>query len=99
ALLLAFLSPDRLSDAQSLELSVPSPDDQSSDLSIQNQNSKLKNPEALATLVIFNNADPVSVELAGYYAEKRGIPFDHLIGLDCPLTEEISRKDYEQTIA
>ena len=56
------------------------------------------NPEIAATLVIFNNADPMSVDLAGYYAEKRGIPFDHLIGLDCPLTEEISRHDYEQTI-
>ena len=57
-----------------------------------------KNPETAAALVVFNNGDPMSVDLAGYYAEKRGIPFDHLIGLDCPLTEEISRQVYEQTI-
>jgi uncharacterized protein (TIGR03790 family) len=69
------------------------------EIASENQKSKIKNPEASATLVIFNNADAMSVDLAGYYAEKRGIPFDHLVGLDCPLTEEISRKDYEQTIA
>ncbi|MEI8342629.1 MAG: hypothetical protein WCH43_13990, partial [Verrucomicrobiota bacterium] len=74
-------------------------DAQPLELSVENPNSKIKNPEAAATLVIFNNADPSSVELAGYYAEKRGIPFDHLIGLDCPLTEEISRKEYDRTIA
>ena len=73
--------------AQPLELPVESP------------KSKIKNPETESTLVVYNNADPVSVDLAGYYAEKRGIPFDHLIGLDCPLTEEISRGDYDRTIA
>jgi len=60
---------------------------------------KAVSPEVAATLVIFNNADSVSVALAGYYADKRGIPYDHLIGLDCPLAEEISRKDYDTTIA
>lgn len=55
--------------------------------------------EAAATVVIFNNLDAVSTDLAGYYAEKRGIPFDHLIGLDCSSEEEISRAEYDRTIA
>ena len=55
--------------------------------------------DAAATVVVFNDADPSSVELAGYYAEKRGIPFDHLIGLSCTLEEGVSRADYEKTIA
>jgi len=65
---------------------------------VTDKNSKPENLYTAATLVVFNNADPMSVDLAGYYAEKRGIPFDHLIGLDCPLTEEISRQDYGKTI-
>ena len=56
-------------------------------------------PDATATLVVFNNALPISADLAGYYAEKRGIPFDHLIGLDCPTAETIERADYDRTIA
>ncbi|MEI6561400.1 MAG: TIGR03790 family protein [Verrucomicrobiota bacterium] len=56
-------------------------------------------PDARATVVVFNETDPSSVSLAGYYAEKRGIPFDHLIGLTCTLDETISRVDYENTIA
>ena len=31
--------------------------------------------------VVFNRLDPVSVELAGYYAERRSIPQQHLIGV------------------
>ena len=69
------------------------------ELKVENPKSKPQNPEAAATLVIFNNTDPMSVELAGYYAEKRGIPFDHLIGLDCSQNEEISRREFDRTIA
>lgn len=58
-----------------------------------------QSPEANATVVIFNRNDPDSVSLAKYYALRRDIPSDHLVGLVCPLTEEISRADYEQTIA
>jgi len=54
--------------------------------------------EAAATAVIFNTRDPESRGLAEYYAERRGIPSDNIIGLDCPLAEEISRKDYIATI-
>jgi len=56
-------------------------------------------PNAAATVVVFNERDPESVNLAGYYAEKRGIPFDHLIGLSCTLEEGVSRAEYESTIA
>lgn len=56
-------------------------------------------PDAAATVVVFNEADMRSVELAGYYAEKRGIPFDHLIGLTCTQEESISRAEYESAIA
>ena len=51
------------------------------------------------TIVIFNTAVPDSEALAKFYAEKRGIAADHLVGLDCPSEEEISREQYDTTIA
>jgi hypothetical protein len=54
--------------------------------------------EAAATAVVFNPRDPESRGLAEYYAERRAIPPENIIGLDCPLEEEISRKDYVETI-
>jgi uncharacterized protein (TIGR03790 family) len=54
---------------------------------------------AAATLVVFNRADNESRDLAQFYAEKRGIPKSQIIGLTCPKTEEISREDYDRTIA
>ena len=50
------------------------------------------------TLVVFNKADPDSPSLAETYAKARSIPPDRVIGLDCPLTEEITRADFEATI-
>ena len=58
-----------------------------------------RNAEAQATIIIYNNLDAVSLELAAYYAEKRGIPLDHLVGVDCSQNEEISREEYDRTIA
>jgi uncharacterized protein (TIGR03790 family) len=55
--------------------------------------------DAEATIVIHNNALPASLDLAGFYAEQRGIPLTHVIGLDCPLNEEITREEYDRTIA
>jgi uncharacterized protein (TIGR03790 family) len=49
--------------------------------------------------VVYNNFDPSSVALATYYAQRRGIPLEHLVGLNCPVTEEISRAQYDETIA
>ena len=56
-------------------------------------------PEAAATVVIFNTVDRESAALARFYAAKRGIPNDHIIGLKCPAQEEITRADYDGTIA
>ena len=55
--------------------------------------------ESAATLVIYSNLDPDSAALAAYYAKKRAIPLDHIVGLDCPNTEEISRATYDETMA
>jgi uncharacterized protein (TIGR03790 family) len=55
--------------------------------------------ESLATLVVYNGADPDSLTLAGYYAKRRGIAPDHIVGLDCPRSEEITRAQYDDTIA
>ena len=52
-----------------------------------------------ATIVLFNSSDPESRELACYYALKRDIPPDQLLGLSCPASEEISRADFDRTIA
>jgi uncharacterized protein (TIGR03790 family) len=50
------------------------------------------------TIVVFNNSVPESAELAKFYAQQRGIPRDHLVGLDCSPNEEISREEYDATI-
>lgn len=57
------------------------------------------NPDAGAIIIVYNENDPSSVNLAASYADKRGIPFDRMIGLSCATEETISRADYERTIA
>jgi uncharacterized protein (TIGR03790 family) len=54
---------------------------------------------AESTIVVYNKAVPESIELAKFYAEQRGIAHDHLVGLDCSTEEEISRDEYDSTIA
>ena len=52
------------------------------------------------TLVIYNLNDPDSITLARYYAARRGIPDAQVLGLKCnPDAEEISRDEYDATIA
>ena len=51
------------------------------------------------TIVVFNTAVPDAEPLAKFYAEKRGIAADHLVELACPTEEEISREQYDATIA
>ncbi len=53
---------------------------------------------APATIVVFNSNNPESVELAKFYAEKREIARNQLVGLACSGDEEISREDYDRTI-
>lgn len=55
--------------------------------------------EASAIVVIFNSADPSSEALARYYANKRKIDGQQLVGLRCPDSEEISRSEYQNDIA
>ena len=55
-------------------------------------------PLAPATIVVFNKDVPESVELAKFYAQKRDIAGDHLIGLSISKTEEISRDEYDTMI-
>ncbi len=44
--------------------------------------------------MLYNKNDEASAALARYYADKRGIAEDSLLGLDCPPSEEISRDLY-----
>src|SRR6266404_8462276 len=55
-------------------------------------------PLAPATIVVYNKDVPESVELAKFYAQKRGIARDHLVGLSVSKTEEISRDEYDTMI-
>jgi uncharacterized protein (TIGR03790 family) len=55
-------------------------------------------PLAPATIVVFNKDIPESVELAKFYAEKRGIAREHLVGLSISRTEEIGRDEYDTMI-
>ncbi len=54
---------------------------------------------AAATVVLFNANDPDSKDIAGYYASRRNIPSAQVVGLNCPVMEEIQRADYEKSIA
>ena len=56
-------------------------------------------PLAQATIVVFNSSIPESAELARFYAAKRGIAREHLVGVPCSRDEEISREEYDRTIA
>jgi uncharacterized protein (TIGR03790 family) len=54
--------------------------------------------EAAATVVLYNTSSPDARELAHYYAQARQIPTGQVVGLECPLTEEITREEYQSTI-
>ena len=54
---------------------------------------------AATTVVVYNSNDPLSRELAEYYAGKRGIPAGQVVGLKCSDAEEISREEYDGTLA
>src|SRR4051812_47693777 len=50
------------------------------------------------TIVLFNRSFEGSEELARYYASKRQIPEDRLVGLKCAKEETISRDVFESEI-
>ncbi|MBV9671815.1 MAG: TIGR03790 family protein [Verrucomicrobia bacterium] len=52
-----------------------------------------------SVLVVYNPDFTDSESLARYYAVKRGIPSEQVIGLPCSDEEEISRQDYDRTLA
>jgi uncharacterized protein (TIGR03790 family) len=56
-------------------------------------------PLAQSTIVLYNKAAPDSFELAKFYAQQRGIAPDHVVGLTCSTEEEITREQYDTTIA
>ncbi len=55
--------------------------------------------DAAATIVIYNLNDPDSKGLADFYCSARSIDPAQEIGIGAPLSEEISRSDYDVTIA
>ncbi len=60
---------------------------------------RAEQPLAASAIVLYNKNVPDSVSLATFYAEQRGIARDHLVGFDCSAEEEISREEYDATIA
>ena len=56
-------------------------------------------PLAASTIVVYNKAATDSAELAKFYAQKRGIALDHVVGLTCSTDEEITREEYDKNIA
>ena len=54
--------------------------------------------EPSQVLVIYNNADSDSKNLAEFYQAQRKIPDDQILGLTLPVSSEISRKEYETTL-
>jgi len=56
-------------------------------------------PLAASTIVVYNKAATDSPELARFYAQKRGIALDHVVGLTCSTDEEITREEYDANIA
>ena len=51
-------------------------------------------PNPASVAVLYNSASADSKALAEFYAGARGIPADHLVGLDLPDSEEITRKEF-----
>ena len=56
-------------------------------------------PQAESVAVLYNSALPESRQLAEFYRDARGIPAANLIGLEMPVGADISREDYESSIA
>lgn len=54
---------------------------------------------AAQTVVVFNENDLDSLALAGLYCELRGVPMKNLVGVKCAVAEEISREDYDRSLA
>src|SRR5260370_20175732 len=60
---------------------------------------RAERPLAASTIVVYNKAALDSADLARFYAQKRGIASDHIVGLTCSTDEEITREEYDANIA
>lgn len=49
-------------------------------------------------IVVFNRQVPASREVAVYYAQKRGVPSDNLVGVEVSPGESMSRQEYDQEL-
>jgi len=49
-------------------------------------------------LLVINEAVPASVQVGDYYTRKRAVPQDHIVRIKAPVTETISRADYDRSI-
>src|SRR5258707_571172 len=47
-------------------------------------------------LVVYNSNVPESKSLAEYYAQKRGVPANQLLGVAMTKSEDVSRKEYDE---
>ena len=50
-------------------------------------------------VILANENDPDSMDVARYYAKQRGVPLSHIVSMDLPLKETIRRTDYETYLA
>lgn len=51
-----------------------------------------------AVVIVANSSSPESVALARYYAEKRAIPFSHIVSLPLPTEEDVSWDQFLSTV-
>jgi uncharacterized protein (TIGR03790 family) len=49
-------------------------------------------------LLVVNKSSPQSVQIASFYAKKRRIPAGNVCRIQAPVTETVSRREYEETI-
>ena len=49
-------------------------------------------------VIVYNRNLPDSQAVASYYAQKRKVPGDHLVGVDVSFSEDMSREDYEKKL-
>ncbi|TAL05667.1 MAG: TIGR03790 family protein [Verrucomicrobia bacterium] len=49
-------------------------------------------------VVVYNSAVPESKALAEYYAQKRGVPADQLLGVTITKSEDVSRKEFDERL-
>jgi uncharacterized protein (TIGR03790 family) len=49
-------------------------------------------------LLVINEAVPASVQVGDYYTRKRAVPQDHIVRIKAPITEAISRTEYDRSI-